>query len=527
MPNSSAPLPDPQHDPTFRSMIEQIADYAVFMMDADGVATTWNQGVRAVLGYDEDEFIGGSVRELIFTDNAIADGVPEWEFTTAQESGSCTDDRWMKRKDGTTFWASGITSTIEDGDGNVVGFSKIMRDLTHRKDADDQIRQLNAELSVANKRQTQFLATLAHELRNPLSPVTSSVALLKSNDDLPQDAVNLCEIIARHTGQLVRLVDDLVDLSRISRNGIELRRVDCRLQPILQQAVESAQPFIVDSCQSMTMDIPEEPIYVNADPARMAQVFTNVLNNAVKYTPKNGKIHLSVVVTDQLAIIRVEDNGIGIAPDKIDQVFDVFMQADVSKERGKAGLGIGLSLVKTLVQLHGGEIRLNSDGLDQGTVVTLELPTIEVEHVDRESDHEERREEMERKVDDAAAALPKQNRRVLIVDDVYAISFTLSRLIENMGHTVETATSGIDALAKIDEFNPNVIFSDISMPQMNGYDLAIEVRRRYPAMGITLVAMTGHGQAEDRERATQAGFDHHMVKPPDARVLAEFFRKLF
>lgn len=521
------PKPDPllSENAPYQTMIEQVRDYAVFMTDADGFATTWNQGVKNVLGFEEGEFIGQPVAEIIFTEEAQANDVPGWEFRSACKSGSCTDDRWMQRKDGTTFWASGITTAIEDDEGKVIGFSKIMRDLTHRKDADDAIRQLNAELSAADARKSQFLATLAHELRNPLSPITSTMAVIEQRNDLPNDVVEMCSMVSRQVKQLIHLVDDLLDVSRIGRSQIKLNKCHCRFQPIVQQAIEAVQPFIIDSLHSFYMDIQEEPIYLSGDPARLAQVVTNVLNNAAKYTPENGQIWIKLQSEGDKATLSLTDTGIGIGPEKLAQVFDIFVQGDTSSERGKQGLGIGLSLVKTLVELHDGDIDIASDGVGKGTTVTITLPTIGIENVDREKDHERREEEIERLVDsvDDAVEVSIEPLSVLIVDDVYAISFTLSRLIGKLGHLTASAESAAEALRMMEDNCPDVIFSDISMPEMNGYDFAMECRRRFPEKAITMVAMTGHGQAADVERAIAAGFHEHMVKPPDARKLAQFF----
>lgn len=517
-------------DLRYEAMIRQISDYAVFMTDADGVATTWNQGVESVLGFKQEEFIGLPVKKTIFTEDAISNGVPEWEFSTAVSSGSCTDDRWMRKQDGSTFWASGITTSVTDENGRVIGFSKVLRDLTHRKDAEDAIKQLNAELSEADRRKTHFLATLAHELRNPLSPITSALALMRDDAIDNAELATLREMVERQVEQMVHLVDDLLDLSRISRGKIDLRRTKCRLQPIIRQAIESVQPFIAESSHVLKTDIPDQRITLHGDAVRLAQVFTNLLNNAAKYTPLDGKICLSIEVKGEAVEITISDNGIGIENHKIGSIFDMFSQADVSLERGKAGLGIGLALVKTLVEMHEGSIQLESGGRNEGTTVTVTLPIIPDSPVDRQSDllelERQRVQAAEESESSAEAPTTATIRRVLVVDDMHAITFTLSRLIGKLGHTVETAGSAREAIDKIPTFAPDVVISDISMPEMNGYELAAECRTRFDDRNLVLVAMTGFGHDADKVRALEAGFDHHMIKPPDARVLASFFREL-
>ncbi len=499
----------------FQNMIEQVADHVIVMTDPDGITTTWNRGVKDLLGYDEDEFVGRHLSELIFTDGAIEEGVPEWEFETSRDTGSAIDDRWMKRKDGSHFWASGIMTVLRDETDNIIGYNKIMRDLTEQKTNLDAVRKLNFELTRSQQRKDDFISTLAHELRNPLAPVTAALTLMK--DCLgDRDRVSELQVLAEtQVGQLVRLVEDLLDVSRIGQGKVQLNKVTCELQPLIDQAAESCKPFIQESSQTLKINVASEAIYISAEASRIVQVITNVLNNAAKYTQEAGEITLSAKLIDGWATIVVRDDGVGIDKDELQLVFDLFAQVSPSSERGKAGLGIGLALVKRIVDLHGGKITINSGGVNLGTTVEIKLKAVKgaAARNDATADQET----------DDSPTKPGEILDVLVVDDTPAITFTLGRLIEKLGHRVRTASSGEDALPMIASSCPDVIVSDISMPDMNGYQFASEIRSQY-GDAVMLVAMTGYSNEAARQRALEAGFDQHMVKPPDIRQLQLMFK---
>ena len=495
-----------------RWFLEQIQDYAIFTMDADCRSTSWNQGVQKVLGFSEAEFVGQDMRYLIFTPEAVADGSAHSEFVTAAEKGRANDDRWMMRKGNEQFWASGVTNSIVDENGMLVGFSKLMRDQTQRKMTQDQLADLASMLSESNRRKNEFLATLAHELRNPLAPIKNAVQLMGMTQ-LDQETEDLRQTMARQVEQLVRLIDDLLDVSRISRGKISLRKQIVDLRSIIDAAVEASGSFILEAGQTLSVKCTNDEIYLDADASRMTQVISNLLNNACKYSHPGCKIDLLVDERDGKAIISVTDNGIGIAEDRLNDIFQMFNQVNDSLERGSAGLGIGLTLVRTLVELHDGTVSASSDGIGHGSTFVVEMPLVKKPAV------------MEIKPD-AIEQKFIRSFRVLVVEDQQALRVVMSRLLQRMGHEVETAEHGAEALDLLSRYSPEVVFSDISMPGMTGYELVRRMRLRDDASSMYYVAMTGYGQSSDRDKALEAGFDEHLVKPVDMTRLRDLFGML-
>ena len=500
-------------DAQIRFFLEQISDYAIFMMDTECRATTWNAGVKQVLGFNEHEFLGRDVRPLIFTPEAHASGVVETEFEKAAKNGSASDDRWMKRKDDSQFWAAGITSSSRDRSGSLVGYSKVMRDMTEQKQNSDELSRLAAELSEESRRKNEFLATLAHELRNPLSPIKNAVQLM-SMMTITAEVDELRLVMDRQVNQLVRLLDDLMDVSRIGRGKIELKPQVIEIRTIIDAAVENSRALIDSNHQHLSINVADEGLSVNVDPARITQVICNLLNNASKYSDVDCRIEVKAEHFGEHVVVTVKDNGSGIARERLDDIFEMFSQINDSVERGTAGLGIGLTLVRTLVELHGGTVSAHSSGVDQGSEFSIKLPV--AVPADKLSP-----------VDTAPnIAIPIRPRRVLIVDDMRALSVILSRLLSKLGHDVHVVDSGPAALEELKHFDADVVFSDISMPGMTGYELAKRLRIEYSRRPLILVAMTGYGQASDREKALAVGFDEHMVKPVDFTVLQSFFQNL-
>lgn len=496
-----------------RWFLEQIKDYAIFTMDVECKATSWNQGVKHVLGFDENEFIGHDILTLIFTPDAQAAGIPETEFSLAALDQSASDDRWMMRKGGIEFWASGITTSIRDHDNRLIGYCKVMRDLTSAKKSQDDLSELATQLAEMDCRKNEFLATLAHELRNPLAPIKNAVQLMGMLT-LDPELDGLRQMMARQVEQLVRLIDDLLDVSRIGRGKISLRREVVDLRAIIDAAVEASSTFIAENGQQLVVDVPDrDEVCVNGDPSRLTQVISNLLNNSAKYSDAGSRIELAVVVEDQTAVISVRDNGIGIAPEGLESIFGMFSQEDDTLERGSAGLGIGLTLVKTLVELHDGTVVAHSAGVGKGSTFTVRLPTT----VNLKS---------AMAIPIAAHAVSTKSFKVLIVEDMRALRVITARLLEKLGHIVECVGSGPLALLKLDTFTPDVVFSDIAMPGMTGYELAQRICQRPGCDRVYIVALTGFGQASDRDKALEAGFHEHMVKPVDIAILRSLFERL-
>jgi len=358
----------------FRTLVEQVQDYAIFTTDPAGRATSWNEGVRRVLGFDEADFVGAVVTDAIFTPEDVAAGVPEAELAEAAATGRATNDRWMRRTDGTRFYALGTTTALHDAAGRLLGYMKVMRDQTDRKRMEDDLRRAVADLSDADRRKNEFLAMLAHELRNPLAPIRNSLHILKLVGAAGPETAGVHDMIERQVGHMVRLVDDLLEVSRITRGKIDLRRAPVELAAVLRTAVETSRPLIDAAGHALTVDAPAELLVVDGDAVRLAQVFANLLNNAAKYTDPGGAVRLAARRDGADAVVTVRDTGAGIPAEMLGRVFDLFTQIDRSDTRAQGGLGIGLTLVKSLVELHGGRVAVRSDGEGKGSEFEVRLP---------------------------------------------------------------------------------------------------------------------------------------------------------
>lgn len=386
-----------------------------------------------------------------------------------------------------------------------------LSDLCARQAADFiENARLYARLREADLRKDEFLATLAHELRNPLAPISNSLHLLRLSRDLDPAVSRVREIMERQVSHLVRLVDDLLEVSRITRGKIELRKETVELAGIIDGAVETTRPLIESSAHQLAIAVPPEPITISADPLRLMQVVANLLTNAAKYTDRGGQIWLAARREGDEAVISVRDTGLGIPHEMLGHVFDMFSQVDRTLNRSQGGLGIGLTLAKSFVQMHGGSIEAHSDGPGQGSEFVVRIPVL--------------RETPRPRLETPAApfvlaALPP--RSVLVVDDEPSSAFTLGKLLELMGQRVKTAQDGVAALAEIKANRPDVVISDIAMPHMDGFQLAKRVREIPEFNGVTLVALTGYGQESDRRQAQEAGFNFHLVKPVGLAALQE------
>jgi PAS domain S-box-containing protein len=375
----------------------------------------------------------------------------------------------------------------------------------HAADLIERFRYEQA-LKDADRRKDEFLATLAHELRNPLAPLRNGLQVMKlaRNDGSAVDQART--MMERQLGQMVRLIDDLLDMSRISRGKVELRRERIELLKIIQQAVETSRPLIEENGHDLTIDAPPDPIFVDADATRLAQVFSNLLNNAAKYTERGGHVTLTVERQGSDAVVGVRDTGVGIPAHMLPKVFEMFTQVDRSLERSQGGLGIGLSLVKGLVEMHGGSVEAKSDGHGMGSDFLVRLPVV-LSLVGRR----------EEKGDDKATAT--SGRRILVVDDNRDAALSLAMILKSMGNDTQTAYDGMEALDLGAAFKPDVVLLDIGMPKLNGYEVARRIRQQPWGKNLVLVALTGWGQEEDRRHSQEAGFNLHMVKPVEPAAL--------
>jgi PAS domain S-box-containing protein len=389
------------------------------------------------------------------------------------------------------------------------------RNLVHIQQAREQVDGLRKAAELASRAKDEFLAILGHELRNPLSPIRNSLHLLRLSGELSPTLEPVRAIMERQVDHMVRLIDDLLDVSRISRGKFELQKQTIALATIVSTAVETAQPMIDAGGHQLAISMPAEPMMLEADPIRLAQIVGNLLNNAAKYTRPRGQIWISARNEGDEAVISVRDTGLGIPENMLPRVFEMFAQVDRTITRSQGGLGVGLTLAKTFVELHGGRIVAHSDGPDQGSEFTIFLPMLRDCQVPLAQKLAPRNNE---------TSLPR--KRILIVDDTRAASFILGKLLETMGQQVFTATDAIEALACARRKRPNLVISDIGMPHIDGYELARRLRNEPGFKDIILVALTGYGQTSDKQQAQEAGFDYHLVKPVSLEALLDLLGSL-
>lgn len=481
------------------SIVESSND-AIISKTLDGTIQSWNAAAERLFGHTAEEAVGQHI-SLIIPPERIAE---ENEIIARLKEGQRIEHFETERlhRNGEHIIVSLTISPLKDETGKVIGASKIARDVTERKRLEDNLRKLANDLSETDRRKNEFLATLAHELRNPLAPMSNMLEVLKRSGNDGELLKQAHETIERQLAQMVRLVDDLLDLNRITHDRLELRRSDVELSTVVQQAVEVARPMIDAARQQLTIVLPDEPVYLNADRARLAQVFGNLLNNSCKYTGTKGAISLTAKRNGKEVQVTVRDNGAGIPSDKIDRIFDMFMQVDRSSDRSQDGLGIGLTLVKRLVEMHGGTIEAKSAGEGQGSEFVVTLPVIKKPAAVSSSIPEPA----------AAASSP---RRILIVDDNRDSADSLAMLFEITGNQTYLAHDGVEALDAIEQHRPEVVLLDIGLPKLDGHEVCRRIRQHAWAKDIVIIALTGWGQEEDRRKSEEAGFNGHLVKPVD------------
>lgn len=432
----------------------------------------------------------------------VPDLEPQWPERYGRIALSGEAERFIDHSPAMGRWFEVDAFPIGDPDQRRVAL--LFTNITARK-------KTELALQEADRRKDEFLATLAHELRNPLAPIRSGLEVLKLHNNDSAETRQVRDMMQRQTEQLVRLIDDLLDLSRITRGRIELRRQFVKLNDVLQNAADACQPAIEEAGHELTIKCPGHSVTVHADPHRLTQVVSNLLNNAAKYTEKGGKIWLSAETKAERLLITVRDTGIGIPIEMQRQVFEMFTQ--VKTRQADSGLGIGLTLVKSLIELHGGQIEVDSEGVGKGTTIRLQLPIV----TQAEST-------TAKPVDFAPVDLSGLN--VLVVDDTRAGVFMLRKILESHGCRVHEAYDGLAAVEAAQEFKPDAVIMDIGMPRMDGYEAAREIRAQPWGQPMLLIALTGWGQQVDRLRTQEAGFNHHLVKPPDPSQLREILASL-
>jgi PAS domain S-box-containing protein len=488
----------------FRLMVEAVQDYAIFMLDPEGRVVSWNAGAERIKGYRPSEILGQHFSRFYPADR-VAAGWPEHELATARATGRFEEEGWRVRKDGSRFWANVIITAVHDQSGELRGFAKVTRDLTEKR----RIETLEKE----GKQISEFLAMLGHELRNPLAPIRNAVAVMGAKGTADPTTSWAREVIERQVAHLSRLVDDLLDVGRITRGKITLQQERIDLADVVSRALEAARPLHDQRRHVIDVDLGPGPLPIRGDPIRLLQVFVNLLSNAAKYTPNGGHVWVRLRREGEEAVLSVRDDGVGMSADLVPRVFDIFVQGDRSLERADGGLGIGLTLVERLLALHGGTIRAYSAGPGEGSEFVVRLPVTE-------------RPPAESSLASPARVTRARARplRVLVVDDNRDAMESMAMLLGFWGHEVSTAGEGTAALDLVQQQHPHVVLLDIGLPGIDGYEVARQIRAQENVGKPVLVALTGYGQAEDRQRAREAGFTLHLVKPvePDAlqRALA-------
>ena len=482
-------------------------------VDAQGRCTYTNATGAHLLGYEAQELVGVVLHDAIHPGGgflAPAECSICQALKNAQELKLGRPARRthgeLSRKDGRAIPVSysGVQIVI-DGilQGAVMTFSD---DLQGRR-LEGELRARTAELAESEQRKTEFIATLAHELRNPLAPIRAALQVMRKAADNATSMAQVREVMERQLGQMVRLVNDLVDISRLTSGQMTLIRERVALKEILDVALEASTPLMTSAKNPLTLDIPEEPIYLDADATRLAQVVTNILNNAAQYSPAGSPISVGVQLDGEVVRIDIADAGVGIAREALSRIFEMFTRVGRETRGAYAGLGVGLNLARRLVEMHGGQLVASSEGLGKGSHFLITLPLAEPKAVERTPD------------DLRPPGAARGAVRVLLVDDNVDAAASLSLLLQLGGHTTQVAHSGPEALRLADEFKPEIVLLDLGLPGMNGYEVAHAIRAR-PELGRPLlVAVTGWGAPEDRLKSKQSGFDEHLTKPVDISMI--------
>jgi PAS domain S-box-containing protein len=482
----------------FLASIVASSDDAIISKTLDGLILTWNAGAERIFGYSAEEAIGKPItllipRERHDEERGLLERLRRGERVHHFETVRVT-------KDGRLIDVSLTVSPILDSTGRVVGASKVARDITDRKLAELALRDVD-------RRKDEFLAILAHELRNPLAPIRNSLHILRLTSQNDPVGERVGDMMDRQVNHMVRLVDDLLEVSRITSGKIALRKERVDLAAILQNSMETSRPLIDAVDHHLTLAFPPEPLIVDGDPVRLAQVFANLLNNSAKYTDAGGEIGITARREGGWAVISVRDTGAGIPREMLPSVFELFTQIDRHADRAQGGLGIGLTLVKSLVEMHGGTVQANSAGLGQGSEFVVRLPLVS----------DKRPAELSGTPEISTSLL--KPRRVLVVDDNRDAAESMGILLKLLGADVHVAYSGAEALEALPTYRPEVVLLDIGMPGMDGHEVARRIRQQPEFQKVTLIALTGWGQDEDRRRSQTAGFDYHLIKPADVDAL--------
>jgi PAS domain S-box-containing protein len=507
----------------YRALISHVKSYAIFAVDLEGRMTTWNEGVERLLGWEREEFLKLSIDQLFSAEDVKAE-LPRRQLHQAAEEGSAASEVWLHRKDGTPFFASGMFSRAMDASGHVMGFSVVLRDRTAWKRAQEERdalleseRRIRLDAEQASRLKDEFLATLSHELRSPLNAIVGWVHIARRHALNNLELARCLDTIERNVRAQTQIVNDLLDMSRIMTGQVRLELQNLDLREIIAGAVDTIRPSADAKRIQLETHLDREVVWAKVDRARMQQVLWNLLSNAVKFTPPGGHVRVTAERVNSHIEISVHDTGVGIAASFLPQVFDRFRQADASTTRRHGGLGLGLSIVKNLVELHGGTVRAASPGEGRGAVFTVSLPIIEAHP--EEANAADHRTHLARDVFDSLPRLTGVS--VLVVDDEVDSLMFLGRLLEDRGAHVVMAVDAEQALDSLHTDAVDILLSDIGMAGADGYQLIQQVRAlpderiaRIPA-----IAVTAYARAEDRRKMLLAGFQMHISKPVEPQEL--------
>jgi PAS domain S-box-containing protein len=505
----------------YHQLISNVKSYAVFGVDLQGAATTWNEGVQRLLGYSRPEFIGLAIDKL-FSSEDVAKGVHRHELQTAAEDGSSANDLWLQQKDGTPFFASCIFSRATESAGHVIGFSVVLRDRTAWKLAQqerdallERERTFRQEAEQASRLKDEFLATLSHELRSPLNAIVGWVHIARRHAGDNPELGRALDTIERNVRAQTQIVNDLLDMSRIMTGQVRLDLQTVDLRDTLSNAVEAVRPAADAKRVRVEKALASNIGWTKVDPSRLQQILWNLLANAVKFTPPGGHVRVALERVNSHAEIVIQDSGVGIAPNFLPFVFERFRQADSSTTRRHGGLGLGLSIVKSLAELHGGSVRAVSPGEGQGSTFTVALPIVPAQ-VDEASTDARMRTALD------LNALPRLDQvSVLVVDDEADSLVFFGRLLEECGAHVLLAVDADQAMDVLQSEPVDILISDIGMAGAGGYQLIGQVRalKDERVSTIPAVAVTAYARADDRRRLLLAGFQMHMSKPVEPQEL--------
>jgi PAS domain S-box-containing protein len=510
-----------------RLVVDTIEDYAIYTLDPGGYVTSWNCGAEKTSGYAEDQALGQH-HSILFVPEDRRTGEPERELEVARRKRRFAGEGWRRRKDGSRFWASVVLTAIRDENGHVSGYIQITRDITERMEREREIAAARETAEAASHAKDQFLAVVSHELRTPLTPVLASAMAMEDDPELPESLRPTMQMISRNVELEARLIDDLLDLTRLRRGRLQLRRIPVDAHKVLRDALAMCDSDVLAKQLDVELKLSATNALVEADAPRLQQIFWNLLRNAVKFTPDGGRLALHTRDEAASLVVELRDSGIGIDPAAIDKLFEAFEQGEAEDgiARRYGGLGLGLAIARALVEAHGGKLSADSEGQGQGTCFTVTLPSSSLPPAAAPSSR------------NGQVSREPQPMRILVVEDHPDTQSVMRRVLHSMGHVVRTAGTVKEALGEINRAAGaaangsahgsggafDLIISDLGLPDASGLDLIREIRQRDPK--IPAIAVSGYGMDDDIHQSRQAGFNHHLTKPTNIQLLAALIQQI-